>query len=127
MAKKVDQFEGQGALFSERTVSSAETDPLLQSASYEYQPVPEGVYEDTDKADVIPIESDPNLVNAVKEAVKTQHRRSAQIGKHSPLERDGSYLNVQVGDFLPNFGPVTYRNFERAEEYARELEQQRKQ
>ncbi len=116
--------EDQGALFSEQVVHSGETDPEFQTTSYTYEASPEGIYPSESQI-AEAVAEDPDFVKNVKEAVKTQHRRAAQTGRHSPLERDGSYLNVQVGDYLPDFGPVTYRNFPRAEEHARSLEADR--
>jgi hypothetical protein len=69
------------------------------------------------------------------EQTKTANRRRAQVGKHSPLQRDGTYLTLLPGDVLPpnaELGvenPVIVKdsNFERAKLYARRLERLRLQ
>ena len=70
-----------------------------------------------------------HLHEAVHEAVvaeqQTRNRREGNRGKHSPLQRDGSYENIQLGDFLPGFGPVTERHWEEAKAHARSLESRR--
>lgn len=86
-----------------------------------------GVYPE----DLAPPE-DPELQplhQAVHETVvaeqHTRNRRTAQAGKHSPLARDGHYNTIQLGDFLPGFGPVTERGWDNAMRHARKLEDQR--
>ena len=71
--------------------------------------------------------------SALAEATKTEHRRRAQLGKHSPLQRDGSYLAIRLGDVLPpdeSLGRgerliVKERNYEDAKRYAAKLESKR--
>ncbi|QQS18870.1 hypothetical protein IPL68_02310 [Candidatus Saccharibacteria bacterium] len=66
-------------------------------------------------------------------ALKEQHtakRRRAQIGKHSPLQRDGTYMTLMLGDVLPpneNLGrekPLIVKegNYADAKRYAAALE-----
>ncbi len=70
------------------------------------------------------------------EALRARHtanRTRAQLGKHSPLQRDGTYTTVLPGDVLPpckEFGRekpliVTERNFPNAKKYASALEKKR--
>jgi hypothetical protein len=68
----------------------------------------------------------PEVVAAIASAVATENRSRAQRGQHSPLQRDGTYLTVRVGDVLPHgFGPVTHRNLAQAREVAQQLEKRR--
>lgn len=64
-------------------------------------------------------------VDAVQKAEQTRNKRDAQAGKHSVLARDGSYLTIRPGDYLPGFGPVMDRNWENAKAYANRLERER--
>ena len=67
-----------------------------------------------------------HLHEAIHEAVvaeqQTRNRRQGNLGKHSPLQRDGDYTRIQLGDYLPGFGPVKERNWEEAKAAARKLE-----
>ena len=121
----------QGSLFSETIVGSGETDPLLYTTSVEFEPVPGGVFHDKTEEDTMP-QTDPSVVHAVHKAVVSSHRHDAQLGKHSTLEREGKYADldtgksvIKAGDVLPGFGPVTYRNMAEAENHAYKLEQDR--
>jgi len=38
------------------------------------------------------------------------------------MQREGCYAAVRVGDFLPDFGPVTHGNFSEAAIYAANLD-----
>ena len=125
--KAAAQNEGQGALFSEQIVRSGGTDPVLQSVTQHYEAMPDGVYNSLEQT--IPKESpftDPQLVEAVHKAVVTDRRRVSQAGKHSPLQRDGTYLTVRPGDYLPEgFGAVTDGNYQGAKLFASGLEDRR--
>lgn len=51
-------------------------------------------------------------------------------GTKSALQENGFYAtgsNLKPGKYLPGFGPVTYRNHEQADAFARELNRQKKQ
>ncbi len=56
---------------------------------------------------------------------QTRNRRTAQAGRHSPLQREGTYLGAMPGDVLPGFGVITHTNYAEAKEYAAALEEQR--
>ena len=125
--------EEQGALFETHVVPSGVTDPALVGKSTEsYEPVPGGVYpEAATEAESVP--EDALAVSALREAVKKDNRHKGQVGKHSPLQRDGAYADlenntsfVKAGDVLPRFGIVTYSNMTAAEQHARVLEQERR-
>jgi len=124
--KKSYPHEQQGALFNEEIIVGGATDPELYSTATEFTPAPEGVYPET--TETIQDPEGEAVVEAVRQAaaIIKNNRHVAQVGKHSPLERDGSYENIQAGDFLKDFGPVTYRNFEDAKRHAAQLEQQRR-
>jgi hypothetical protein len=62
---------------------------------------------------------------AVVQEQHTRNRRQGNQGKHSPLQRDGNYQQIRLGDFLPGFGPVTERRWEEAKAHARGLEDKR--
>lgn len=70
-----------------------------------------------------------HLHEAIHEAVvaeqQTRNRRQGNLGKHSPLQRDGDYTRIQLGDYLPGFGAVKERNWEEAKAAARKLEADR--
>jgi hypothetical protein len=90
------------------------------------EPVAEGVFPEDQSA---PEEGYQHLTDAVVDRIideeHTRNRRLGNVGKHSPLARDGSYMNPRVGDFLPGFGPVKDRNYDEAVRHAQTLEQQR--
>lgn len=123
----------QGALFTTEvtaiTVGAADPDTQKHACIIHLEPVEEGVYE----ADIHPAATESNpptpqdvaFMRDVHESVVTHRRRQAQAGKHSPMTRDGNYLTIRFGDFLPDFGPVTRRNIAEAEKHAQELEKQR--
>jgi hypothetical protein len=70
---------------------------------------------------------DDEILSAVRDEVAARRRRQAQAGRHSPLRHRGSYLDVRVGDYLPeDFGPVTMENIENALVKAAELEAKRR-
>ncbi|MGH7241578.1 MAG: hypothetical protein ACREGB_04745, partial [Candidatus Saccharimonadales bacterium] len=79
----------------------------------------------------LPLTEEParHIHEAIHEAVvaeqQTRNRRDGNRGKHSPLQRDGSYQTIQLGDYLPGFGPVTERKWEEAKVYAAQLEAKR--
>ncbi|MBC7581567.1 hypothetical protein H7097_01730 [Aeromicrobium sp.] len=55
----------------------------------------------------------------------TRNRRIGQSGKHSTLDREGTYLQIKPGDFLPGFGPVKDSNWQAAKSHAQKLEAER--
>lgn len=106
----------QGELFDTHYVG---TDP--QTADMHFEPNPNGVYH---PADNLTPEDFPTA--EISEAVKSDNRRKAQVGKHSPLERGGDYRSsLKPGDYLPGFGPVTYSNWEEAKSHASFLDTQK--
>jgi hypothetical protein len=123
--------EEQGALFGVdvKVIGSGTTDPL----SYETErrvtftdaetPLPEAVEPDTVEHTL----GEDRVLIAVQDEVAARRNSLKQSGLHSPLQRDGTYLAVRVGDFLPDFGKVTYRNFVAAYKRASELETDRLQ
>jgi hypothetical protein len=128
-----EMHEEQGALFETHVVPSGVTDPALVGKSTEtYEPVPGGVYPEAEP-EAEPAPEDTVAVSALREAVKKDNRHKGQLGKHSPLQRDGAYADlenntsfVKAGDVLPRFGIVTYSNIAAAEQHARMLEQERR-
>lgn len=135
--KSTPESQGQGQLFGVNEISSGVTDPALQSTRIEIVDVgPDGVYQEVDDTNSEQAqENQPApVVEAIRKAVQTQNRHKGNLGKHSALERSGSYAdletgksNIQIGDFLPGFGPVTYRNAEAAHKHALKLEKDRQQ
>jgi hypothetical protein len=125
MASKTShESQDQGALFAEH-ISGGATDPALYDPKVELEPIPEGVYQE--KSTPTPeLLADKELIESVHKAVVTQHRRTGQTGKHSPLQREGTYTALKPGDYLPGFGPVTDTNFSAAKKRAEQLEQQRR-
>jgi hypothetical protein len=122
-----ESHEVQGALFETHEISSGVTDPALASTRVELEPVPEGFYpEKTEPVSEIVVNEDKTAKDALHQEVVSRNRHDAQVGKHSPLSRTGTYEDIQVGDYLPGFGPVTYRNFSDASKYAVDLEARRK-
>ena len=113
----------QGALFETHIATGGATDPELLSETATYEPQPDGFYPETTEQSS---REDTEVSEQAKEAVKRTNRHRGQLGKHSPLERNGSYEDVQVGDYLPGFGPVTYTNFSDALLHAESLEKQRR-
>ncbi len=109
----------QGELFQAVRPGTTEPDQLSDQAEH-YKVAPEGTFPDV--AQTIVPEVDP----ATHRAAVTARRHTGQLGKHSPLERTGSYSDdLRVGDVLPGFGPVTYANRNAAEQYAQNLDNQR--
>lgn len=123
--------EDQGALFSEELVGNGAQDPENYAVTHQLEAAPDGVYPEK-PVDTPPTAEETQLLEAVHKAVVTDNRRKGQLGKHSPLEREGKYADletgvslIKAGDVLPGFGPVTYRNMAQAESHARKLEQDR--
>jgi hypothetical protein len=114
----------QGALFAEEIVGLGVTDPELQVRETRFEPVDGGIFPEATASYEAP--GGEALARSVHDAVVTDHRRKAQTGKHSPLQRDGTYEAVRPGDVLPQFGVVTYRNFDQAKAHARVLEAERR-
>lgn len=110
----------QGSLFAEVETPSAVTEPsLYKPAEVHYEPAPEGSYPEESFSDDSPGASE--LVASIHDAVVHDHRRKAQLAKHSALEDDGSYSDVRPGKVLPGFGVVKYSNLEAAKRYADSL------
>lgn len=126
--------EDQGSLFETHVIPSGVTDPMLRGKSTEtYEAVPEGVYPGAHEPETEAAQEDTVAVKALHEAVVHDRRRKSQVGKHSPLQRDGAYADlengtsfVKPGDVLPHFGIVTHSNRPAAEQHARRLEQERR-
>lgn len=124
--------ENQGALFEAHVIPSGATDPALAGSRVEFEPAPDGYYpENAPETTAAP---ETVAIEGLHEAVVADRRRKAQTGKHSPLQRDGAYADlenntsfVKAGDVLPEFGIVTYSNLAAAEQHARYLEQKRRQ
>lgn len=118
--------DGQGSLFETQLIGNGITEPADYRVTAELTPAPDGVYAEN-KADPTtePVLEDTEVLEAIRAEIKTRHRQIAQTGKHSPLQREGSYLAVQPGDVLPAFGVVTHSNFRAAQQVARKLENQR--
>ncbi|HSX53151.1 MAG TPA: hypothetical protein VLF90_02150 [Patescibacteria group bacterium] len=114
----INQEPQQGFLFKDVRPGTTEPDQIANQTQH-FELTPEGEFPEAIEP-TIP-ETDP----ATHSAVVTNRRHRAQLGKHSPLERDGNYSNVKVGDVLPGFGPVTHTNRSAAEQYAHKLDSER--
>lgn len=124
--KEARPNEDQGALFAERIVSGGATDPTMHTTYVELEAVTDGVYpEAKESAEPELSPEDKTALEGLRKARQTDRRHTAQVGKHSPLEREGGYTNIKAGDYLPGFGPVTYTNFAKAQRYADRLEADR--
>lgn len=124
--KESRPHEDQGALFAERIIPGGATDPTMHTTYVEFEAAPEGVYpeiKETAEPELSP--EDKTAIEGLRKARQADRRHTAQAGKHSPLERDGSYSSIKAGDFLPGFGPVTYTNFAEAQRHADSLEANR--
>lgn len=120
MTKHTPEAPGQEVLFGIVPVVSGETDPELVSHSVEFiaaAEIPTVQIDQTPRTT-----SDLRIITKVHEAVAKDRRRSAQTGKHSPLERDGTYLSVKPGDVLPGFGVVKRMNLSDAMRHASSLQ-----
>jgi hypothetical protein len=114
--KTPSQFEGQGSFFEEEAHGNMR----------HLEAVPDGVFPEPERPeDFAKKFADEDIARSVHESVVSDRRKAAQIGKHSPLQREGSYSSVRPGDVLPGFGVVTYRNLSRAEEHAARLDAER--
>lgn len=118
----------QGALFDVHTTASGATDPELQNYQTVYTPVEGGVYPEGQTPSQDTPQND-GASEAVRSAAHSHNRHMGQLGKHSPLERTGSYSkDLKPGDFLPGgFGVVTHTNFNKAQQFAQELDTKRQQ
>lgn len=127
-ARLVEVGPDQGALFETHIIPSGVTDPEFAQNKIELEPAPEGFYaEKTEPIDEITVEEDETAAAALHKAVVKDNQHKAQVGKHSPLERSGSYeKGLKVGDYLPGFGPVKYRNIDDARRYAAGLDAERR-
>ncbi|HSX47103.1 MAG TPA: hypothetical protein VLF87_03905 [Patescibacteria group bacterium] len=122
----------QGFLFGTEVVRSGVTDPALDETDVH---IVEGVgYPEPPQEIAVPDVPDDATMASVKEAAKTKRRHDGQLGKHSVLEREGRYADletgetlIKAGDFLKGFGQVTYSNLALAREYAENMERQRQQ
>ena len=129
--KSTPESPDQGFLFGTELVSSGVTDALLQTHSTRIVEG-EGFPEVPQDVEIEQTAEQVAMSALVKQATKTRHRQQGQTGKHTPLDREGRYADlengtslIKAGDFLPGFGPVTYRNMVEAESHAYKLEQQR--
>lgn len=125
----------QGALIAAEMVGNGATD------SKDFRRVgqiigvnPEGFFPDETSPTIEDaITPEEHLSTEGLKAQMTANRRRAQVGKHSPLQRDGTYLTLMIGDVLPpdkTLGRerpliVRERDFEYAKRYAAALEKQR--
>lgn len=118
----------QGALFEVHKTASGATDPELQNHQTVYTPVEGGVYPEEQIPSQDTPQDDDKVSDAVRAAVSARNRHMGQLGKHSSLERTGSYSKgLKPGDFLPGgFGVVTHTNFGQALQFAQELDIKRK-
>lgn len=114
----------QGELMTVEWVGSGLPDPMDYTVEPTLTVHPEGVFPEPESApESIPGEA--ILPPAVESEIKRRAHSLAQLGKHSPLQRDGTYLAVRPGDVLPQFGVVTYSNIDRARAHSRQLEDER--
>ncbi len=114
----------QGSFFNEEIVHSGSTDADQQRTEIHLSVNPDGSYPEPPDSDRTVYEGE--LSEIVHEAIKSDHRRAGQLGKHSAVEATGRYSDgVQPGKVLPGFGIVTYANIEAARQFARDLDDKR--
>ena len=122
--------ETQGELFAVELESSGTTDPNTpRMVTAHFTEAEGGLFpEVVEQAPVVDLNQSA-ITATVRAEVAQRNRRRAQLGKHSPLQREdeagGDYTRVKVGDYLPDFGPVTYNNYTDAQMYAHTLEKKR--
>lgn len=119
----------QGELFEVLLENTGTTDPgTPRTITAHFVTHAEGIFTEMDEPTPSVIDLDQPTVTAVVHAeVAKRKRHQAQLGKHSPLQRDGTYLSVRPGDVLPDFGIVTLRNRLEAQAHAEQLEAKRTQ
>jgi hypothetical protein len=126
MPKTPENINGQGSFFSEEQVSHGAMDPEHYTGpTVEITPVPGGTFEATKPVNELDF-SEPELAAAVHDETVSRRNRLAQTGKHSPLQREGSYSALRPGDVLPGFGVVKYGNLQEAQAHAAMLDAARK-
>lgn len=120
----------QGFLIEVGHKSNGLTDAAQQVGSaFITRVVEDGIYPDQ-AAEAMPegvVSAEQVAIDGAKEAAKTQKRSEAQRGKHSPITRDGNYLSLRLGDYLPGYGAVTEKDWDNAKRHARTLEEARRQ
>lgn len=115
----------QGELFGVVLEPSGLPEPGEQNLTARVTEVyPEGHFPEPEEAEGV-ITPESHAAEVAHAAEVTRNRREGNRGKHSPLERDGSWLQIRPGDFLPDFGPVKDRNWENAKAFAARLEKKR--
>mgnify|MGYP005810480909 CR=1 FL=1 len=119
-----EQNTEQGVLFEVVLAGNGLTEPTSYQA---HGLVKEGIGFPEGKIPEGTSAGESQITDAFHEAIRQEavqrRRRQAQSGEHSPLQRDGTYQTVRVGDYLPGgFGPVTYRNLRQAQQYAASLD-----
>lgn len=118
---------GQGSLFAEVVTTrypTTDPDDAIETIKYDLGEG-EGVFPEIAEAPVPERTALEIATEAAEMAMERSSLGGGQRGAHSPLQRDGTYLAVKAGDFLPGFGKVTHSNFTRAYEVARSLENRR--
>lgn len=119
--------EEQGALFDVSFEGNGAVEPSQHrlTAHFEDNPTGDGTFESPTLPEVPVIEGDPALLETARADAERRKHSAAQRGLHSPLQRDGSYQNIRLGDWLPGYGAVTERDWDNAVVKARELESAR--
>jgi hypothetical protein len=122
----------QGELFETTVESSGTTDPNIPGIVTTQFTLHDGTgfYPELRKAEDTSPATELNqsaVIAAAHDEARTRRRHQAQLGKHSPLVRDGTYMTVKPGDVLPGFGVVTHSNFTDALMHAGRLETKRSQ
>ena len=115
----------QGSFFHEEIIRSGTTEPSqLRPPEVRLEVAPEGTFAEP-AVETPRVDPDPELTARVQREVAVKKHHDAQVSSHSPLQRNGSYLDVLPGDVLPGFGIVRKSNFTAAKAHARELEDER--
>jgi hypothetical protein len=121
VSKNLPPNPNQAAFFDYTVVGNGQTDPGGHNTRVVFgEPTLDGIYGEP------PVEVEYVGIENVHNAVMTERNRRAQTGKHSPLQRDGTYSTVKAGDVLPGFGIVTHMNLPAAQVKADALERERR-
>lgn len=104
----------QDALFTVEAKGNGSTDPGNFAVDHHFVVPEDGDHAEQPTQEDLLAPEDTAAAQLISEAIKTQQRRAVQLGKHSPVAQGREPTDLQPGDFVPGFGPVTYRNIEAA-------------
>jgi len=107
MTSTPDIVPPQGSLFDVELVGSGNPDPDSYTVTGHLTPNPDGVFPEGAQDNPVGLPApDSALLDTLHQEAQTRRRSLDQTGRHSPLQRDGSYLHVRPGDVLPGYGIV---------------------